>query len=30
LDSGGTFSANEVTSYSNGELYILDKAAKRL
>ena len=30
LDSGGTLSANEVTSYSNGELYILDKAAKRL
>jgi uncharacterized protein YrrD len=30
LDSGKIFSAEEVTSYGRGELYILDKVAKRL
>jgi uncharacterized protein YrrD len=30
LAGGKTFSANEVTSYGKGELYILDKVAKRL
>jgi uncharacterized protein YrrD len=30
LDGGKTFSANEVTHYSGGEILILDKAAKRL
>ena len=30
LDSGKIFSAEEVTSYGRGELFILDKVAKRL
>jgi hypothetical protein len=30
LAGGKTFSAEEVTSYGRGELYILDKVAKRL
>jgi uncharacterized protein YrrD len=30
LAGGKTFSANEVTSYGKGEIYILDKVARRL
>ena len=30
LDSGKIFSAEEITSYGRGELFILDKVAKRL
>jgi uncharacterized protein YrrD len=30
IAGGKTFSANEVTSYGKGEIYILDKAARRL
>jgi uncharacterized protein YrrD len=30
LDSGKIFSAKEITSYGRGELFILDKVAKRL